>query len=127
MMLNRNTQGGMVATTHLDANLERLSNMSLLEDNWNSYGAPKISPLVIDHVRSFLLRLPNDRQPDVAVPTGRGTVQLEYEDTEGKYLELDIGQSSIDVLYQPVDGDEIEEENILEDRAMDLIQRYYAE
>ena len=49
MMLNRNPKGGMVATTHLDANLERLANMGLLEDNWNGYGAPRISPLVIDH------------------------------------------------------------------------------
>lgn len=112
--------------TQFDRNLHDLERIGALQDNWNGYGAPKVQVQLLDRVRKFLHVIPRHQQPVTVVPTGRGTIQVEYKEQNGKYLELDIGSDLIDILYQPLDGDEIEEENASADRAIDIIQRYYA-
>ena len=113
--------------TQFERNLHDLDHISGLQDNWNGYGAPKVQAHILDHVRKFLHIIPLHQQPATVVPTGRGTIQLEYEERDGKYLELDVASESIGILYQPLEGNEVEEENASVDRAIDIIRRYYAQ
>lgn len=112
-------------TTQLTENLERISRLGDLQENWDGYGAPKISAEVIDRTRRFLRSVRVDQQPAAAVPTGAGTIQLEYEEASGKYLEIDIGNTAIDVLYHLEGGEEREEEGVSASRALDIIQLYH--
>lgn len=67
--------------------LVRLEEIKSLPDNWNGNGAKMFSPKFISYVRAILTNL--DVEPDV-FPTARDSIQLEYENSTGDYLEFEI-------------------------------------
>ena len=69
-------------------NQQKLQAISELEDNWDGYGASKISSDVIFKTKEILKSL--YKQPEF-FPTGAGTIQMEYETDDGDYLEFQIG------------------------------------
>ena len=69
-------------------NQQKLQAISELEDNWDGYGASKISSDVIFKTKEILKSL--YKQPEI-FPTGAGTIQMEYETDDGDYLEFQIG------------------------------------
>lgn len=62
----------------LEANLIKLEDISKLEYNWNGYNAKPIPKEIIEKVKEVIIKLGNDRQPEI-FPTGRETIQIEYE------------------------------------------------
>lgn len=68
-------------------NAIRLEEISHLPDNWNGRGADKVSAEFLDYVEGILTGL--DVEPDV-FPTARDSIQLEYENPTGDYLEFEI-------------------------------------
>lgn len=105
----------------LQENLKIIDNFKNLKDNWNGYGGLKLSKSVIDNARSALYFL--DRQPDV-FPTGRNSIQFEYEKENGDYLEFEIFEDSI-VMLQII-SDEETERNIDEKEMKKMVREFYA-
>lgn len=88
----------------LQENLDLIGKFKSFENNWNGYDVLKFSKSVIDNARSALYFL--DRQPDV-FPTGRNSIQFEYEKENGDYLEFEIFEDSI-VAFQIISDEENE-------------------
>lgn len=62
----------------LEANLIKLEDIKKLEFNWNGYNANPIPEEIIEKVKKVIIKLGNDKQPEI-FPTGRETIQIEYE------------------------------------------------
>ena len=88
-------------------NLKKLDAILSAENNWNGYGAAAFSSNLITKVKSIIRFL--SIQPKV-FPTSRNSIQLEYENTRGAYLEFEIFESYITIFT--MDQDENETENI---------------
>ena len=87
-------------------NLARLDEYKELANNWNENGAKPFSVVFIESVKEMIRNL--SVQPDV-FPTARDSIQLEYEDMSGEYLELEVFEDRIATLYMSADGEEEEE------------------
>lgn len=74
----------------IQENLDKLENISKLEENWNGYNCKPIPKEVCDFSTNIIRKL-GDFQPKI-FPTGRGSVQFEYEKNE-EYLEFEIFSS----------------------------------
>lgn len=105
----------------LQKNLDIIDNFKNLKDNWNGYGGLKFSKSVIDNARFALYFL--DKQPDV-FPTGRNSIQFEYEKENEDYLEFEIFEDSI-VMLQIISGEETEC-NIDEKEMRKMVREFYA-
>lgn len=101
-------------------NIRKLNSFQDLAENWNGYGAPAFQDEVLEKVRNILEFIPI--QPDV-FPTGRGSIQLEYEN-EANYLEFEIYPDRISV-YQEKDGQEVERE-IEPNQIRELVDEFHA-
>lgn len=65
----------------------QLNKITALTDNWNGNGAPAFSAKHIEMVRELLQNL--QYQPYI-FPTACQSIQMEYETTEGDYLEFEL-------------------------------------
>lgn len=77
-------------------NLDKLNNIGKLKPGWNGYGAPSIEEGIINQAKLIVAQL--KMQPEI-FPTGRGTVQMEYHQNDGTYLEFELFTDKITVLY----------------------------
>lgn len=105
----------------LQENLDLIDKFKSFENNWNGYDALRFSKSVIDNARSALYFL--DRQPDV-FPTGRNSIQFEYEKDNGDYLEFEIFEDSI-VAFQII-SDEENEYLVNEMEMRKMVVEFYA-
>ena len=78
--------------------LRILRKIQSLEPNWNGYQADSIPLEVIGLSRNIVMNL--DAQPEI-YPTGRGTIQMQYELFDRSYLEFEIYTDRINVLSVP--------------------------
>ena len=81
----------------LGLNAEKLMSYSSLEKGWNGYDAEPIPASVIDKTRNFLMQLPF--QPNI-VPTGRQTIQIDYDLDKDDFIEIEIFENSILMYYE---------------------------
>lgn len=82
----------------LEKNLQKLHDMRSLKQNWNGYDAPPIPPALIEYVKEIIEKL--SYQPFMA-PTGRKTIQFDYELSDESYLGFEIYEDKISMLYVP--------------------------
>lgn len=75
-----------------DKLLNRINEFLLLENNWNGYGASKFNTTVINKVRNIIYSL--HRIPEV-YPTGRDSIQVQFEKNNGDYLEFEVFENEI--------------------------------
>ena len=66
--------------------VDKINSYRDLEYNWNGYGAPKFSELVIESSLALLQEL--TIEPNVS-PTGRNSIQFEYQLGED-YFEIEV-------------------------------------
>lgn len=83
------------------ANIKLLESYALLKDNWNGTGANTFSRDFIDFAIGILLKL--DQSPMV-FPTGRSSVQFEYEKQNGDYLEFEIFENKEILCFKIKNG-----------------------
>lgn len=107
-------------TPPLLENINKLLEIQSLSDNWNGYHAKGFSDFLIKKVRSILFQL--DHQPKV-FPTGRESIQLEYEKENGNYLEFEVFSDKI-IMLKIVGTEEIET-NINEDVIQNMVDTFY--
>lgn len=82
-----------------EENKQQIKDISSLEDNWNGYGAKQFSNTIISSAEKIIDIL--TWQPEV-FPTGRESIQFEYEKDNGDYLELELfenGKIKLFILY----------------------------
>lgn len=79
-------------------NMDRLFYIEQLPDNWNGYGGRRIDPQVIEKCREIIKGI--CIQP-VVFPTGRRTIQLQYELKDKSYLEFEIYTDKIVCMQVP--------------------------
>lgn len=75
-------------------NMEKLSEIGKLKDNWNGYGAHKFGSTVINNAKTMLRVL--KEQPFIS-PTARQSIQMEFDGKNGDYFEIEVFADSIDV------------------------------
>lgn len=73
-------------------NLDRLNQIKELKDDWNGYGAQSIDNIVIKSVENIIENV--HVQPEI-YPTGRNSIQLEYELEDRSYLEFEVFKDKI--------------------------------
>ena len=79
-------------------NLNRLENISKLEDDWNGYGSKAINKFVINIAENIINVV--DEQP-IIYPTGRSTIQMQYELADKSYLEFEIFEDEVICMKIP--------------------------
>ncbi|MCQ2504390.1 MAG: hypothetical protein MJ103_04075 [Saccharofermentans sp.] len=85
-------------------NLKRLSEIEKLTDNWNNNGAGKIPASIIKSVRKLLMTI--EFQPEI-FPTACDALQLEWDNSKGEYLEMEILEDSVNVFQIDSEGSEL--------------------
>ena len=91
----------------LQSNINKLNSFRDLPDNWNCIGGEKIDSDIIDISLSIIPLL--SHQPHV-FPTGRNSVQFEYEKTNGDYLEFEIFKDKRIEMFLTISDNEISKE-----------------
>jgi hypothetical protein len=85
----------------LSRNMEKISLISTLSDNWNGNGASPFSKELISKIKGIIYYL--EYQPEI-FPTACDSIQLEYEKDNGEYLEFELFENENLVVYR-VDKD----------------------
>jgi hypothetical protein len=78
-------------------NLEKIYRFASYKENWDGYGSPPIEKSVIEQSIKFIFDKNLKTQPSV-FPTGRGSIQFEFEPDENHYMEIEIFQNNINCL-----------------------------
>ena len=87
----------------LKFNIDLLSEIGQLQDNWNQYGADKIKQELIFKCLRIVNHTDLIFQPEI-FPTARQSIQFEYEPSENHYLEIEVFEDIIK-LYCRKKGD----------------------
>lgn len=90
-----------------EENLERLQQISELENDWDGEGAQTIDKDLIKTVVNLIGKL--RFQPQI-FPTACDSIQLEYDKTNGDYLEFEVSQGSTRMFYLGHNGEHYERE-----------------
>ena len=88
-------------TDELTRNIDKLRRISMLEYNWDGYGAEPFSTELILQAKNLLHEI--HIQPEI-FPTATGTIQLEYEKDNGDYLEFQFGGNSQCECFRTING-----------------------
>ena len=81
-------------------NLQKLNNIKLFKENWNGYNAKPFSDSLIEKCKEIIQRIPDNLQPSI-FPTGRSSIQMQYELVDNSYLEFEIFLDRIEFLEVP--------------------------
>lgn len=74
-----------------------LNSFRNLAHNWDGYNAPPIEDEVINTSLAVLDKL--TLEPEI-FPTGRNSVQFEYDSNNGNYIEIEIFSDYIHLVYE---------------------------
>lgn len=114
---------GYMLNTQLEENILRINEIKELPDNWNGYGAKRFSEKIISHVTNIIYNLPN--QPDI-YPTAQESIQLEFNNELGDYLEFEIFENeTINKFILKQNGISEKYENISKDTMSRDIEAFY--
>ena len=106
-------------------NISKLNSFLQLKDNWNDYGAKSFERDLINKCATLVNSLALHYQPDI-FPTGRNSIQFEYEKADGSYLEIEIYTDRNELLLVDSVGYEHEDENVAWEDILKQIDEFYA-
>lgn len=87
-----------VDVVYKDTDYKRLEQISHLADDWNGYGAKSFPSALVEKCQSIFLALP---VPPHIYPTGRQSIQFQYELPDRSYLEFEIFEKRTMCLLVP--------------------------
>lgn len=109
----------------VDSKLEsykRLAEISALKDDWNGNGAAQFSEKIIRTMRGIVDGL--KIQPSI-FPTARESIQFEYENDSGDYLEFELFENgTIKTFFYSADG-KTWTNDILESAVDEKVKAFY--
>jgi hypothetical protein len=91
-------------------NITKILSFKNLEPGWNGKGSESFSDKVLNIAMSFI-NLPNLKYQPSVFPTGRLSIQFEYEKSNGNYLEIEAFEDHF-TLYSEIDNTPTERENL---------------
>jgi len=84
----------------------KINKIELLEENWDGYGAIRISSETAKNTKNAINKLSNFAAiPDIT-PNSNGTISLEWETPEG-YAHLEVGRTKYSFYIKPRSGNPI--------------------
>lgn len=92
--------------------------------DWNGNGAEPFSENIIQKALDFINSSELKYQPNV-FPTARQSIQLEYEKSNGDYLEIEIFEDKYSA-YSEIGNEETEYESISFNQLIKLINEFYS-
>ncbi len=105
-------------------NINTILSFKKFEADWNGNGAEPFSENIIQKALDFINLLTLRFQPNV-FPTGRQSIQLEYEKSNGNYLEIEIFEDKYSA-YSEINNQETEYKSISINDAIKLIDEFYS-
>lgn len=106
--------------------IRRLQDIEKLEKDWNGYGANCFSGELIDKCEKIVGNLPV--QPAI-YPTGRNSIQFQYELADRSYLEFEVFERKIACLEVPKriysDAVELTITDSEELRVREIVEKFY--
>jgi hypothetical protein len=105
-------------------NITTILSFKNLQQNWNSNGAEPFSENLIQKTLNFINSSKLRFQPDV-FPTARQSIQLEYEKSNGNYLEIEIFENKYSA-YTEINDKETEYESLSFNEIMKLVDEFYS-
>ncbi len=93
-------------------NWQTLYEISLLQDNWNDNGAEKFNSKLIKKCMDIIASVYLKYQPKI-YPTGRDSIQFEYEPDNNHYLEIEVFNDRTKI-YKRINDAIIKNDNISE-------------
>lgn len=107
-------------------NIKRLRDIENLDFDWDGYGAKPFSTVLIDKCERILTAL--SVQPSI-YPTGRNSIQFQYELSDRSYLEFEIFENRTMCLQVPKriysDAVELELTDLEVDRIKEIVDSFY--
>lgn len=101
---------------------QKIYEISCLAENWNGNGAPKFSTKILDSIRNIVENVA--LQPNI-FPTARESIQLEYENDAGDYLEFELFEDGhLKKFYCSHDGKSVTE-NIPVEMIYEVVNKFY--
>ena len=88
----------MVTNPTVIKSMKRLEDIARLGNDWNGYGATKFTAALILKCEKIIEKL--SYQPEI-YPTGRKSIQFQYELNDKSYLEFEIYEDKIMCLMVP--------------------------
>lgn len=106
----------------LEENLKRLNDILNLEADWNGYGSPPIPKYIVDSATEIVKQL--QVQPEI-FPTGRATVQIEYDSDDRSYFEAELYENAAGILVVPYhDMSKAETKNIPIENVVEEVKKW---
>lgn len=105
-------------------NINTILSFKKFGNNWNGNGAEPFSENLIQKALDFINSANLKFQPNV-FPTGRQSIQLEYEKPNGNYLEIEIFENKYSA-YSEINDKETEYESLSINEIMKLIDEFYS-
>ena len=106
----------------IQQNLNIIKNIQNFKENWNGYDSKKIPKEVCDF-SAYIIKNLGNYQPKV-FPTGRESIQFEYEKENGEYLEFEIYSSKRIEMFRILENKEEIEKNIDLDQLEEIVKEF---
>jgi hypothetical protein len=108
-------------------NVLRIRSFGDLKRGWNGYDGLPFERELLERCVHFLYQSELlCRQPDI-FPTGRGSIQFEYERADGRYLEIEIFSNGKQSVYAQFPNEEaVEVDNMQWPDIIHLVRRFDA-
>lgn len=120
--ISGNIKNNTIRLDKLKRNKKILSSLSSLSENWNGYGSQSFNPYLVNKVEHTIVNM--DMQPNL-YPTGRNSIQLEFEKHNGDYLEFEVFEEETH-LYSIINGVETEKK-IRGEQINQITNKFHAE
>ncbi len=127
VMFIYNSRNGMLfMNKDVLVSVKRLNDIGSLPCDWNGYGARPFSSKLIDKCGKIVNGL--SHQPKI-YPTGRQSIQFQYQLEDRSYLEFEIFENKTMYLWVPkrvyADAIEMEITNSEEERIKEMVDNFY--
>ena len=114
-----------MSSNMLRESLVRLDEIKNLEYNWNGYGAEPFSASMISQIEKIIRNL--SKQPEI-YPTAQSSIQLEYNNENGDYLEFEIFDNGvINQFLLKSNGESISQKRIPKNTLNKVIESFYGQ
>lgn len=107
------------------SNVKKLNSFLNLHYNWNGYRAKPFDKNLMEKCVNLIKASNLQYQPEI-FPTGRESIQFEYEKEDGSYLEIEIYSNRIALLFIDSFGHELEQEKVQWENVLSLINDFHA-
>lgn len=107
----------------MQVTLKQLEEISSLEENWDSYGAPVVAPRRISQAYEVIQSVMHDRAPPPQlVPTSVGSIQIEWHACGVDLEILLVSDADLEISFEDLRGEIPSFEGVLNIDISDLVK-----